>query len=155
MTETTRAPNRPIAYGEALANRDANSNRNPRFALWSLAGRQVLLCAVADPSTPEARAAIAALDTPQTSETMRVSALFTAAPIDAHPQLPEFGQRTYRAPTGGAVIFSCALMHEVTPMTRGQRYAFLPFLYDEAAAKTRLENNGFLDNETIKPYGGP
>lgn len=68
-------------------------------------------------------------------------------------RFPEFGSRTYRAPTGGAVVFSCALLHEATPVTRGQRYAFLPFLYDEAAAKVREENNKFLD-ESIRPYAG-
>jgi predicted 2-oxoglutarate/Fe(II)-dependent dioxygenase YbiX len=45
----------------------------------------------------------------------------------------EFGPATYRAPEGGAVVFSCGLMHEATRMTRGRRYAFLPFLYDEPA----------------------
>lgn len=68
-------------------------------------------------------------------------------------RFPEFGTRTYRAPTGGAVVFSCALLHEATPVTRGQRYAFLPFLYDEAAAKVREQNNRFLD-ESIRPYSG-
>jgi predicted 2-oxoglutarate/Fe(II)-dependent dioxygenase YbiX len=53
---------------------------------------------------------------------------------------PEFGQRRYRAPTGGAVVFSCSLLHEATPVTRGKRYAYLPFLYDEAAARQREEN---------------
>jgi hypothetical protein len=361
--QTTTAPNRPIAFGEPLINRDANSNRNPRFALWSLAGRHVLICAVADPSTGQARAALKALEGPQSAETTRVTALFTAASLEAIPQVaelaqqrlvfsdaealkasrllgpngegrwvlfdptlramhfwpldqaqaavaayneapepddhagvplhapvlivprvfepdfckvlidlynsrggmpsgitvqnaqgiasvelnpsfkkrsdciieeepmrkaimqrffwrltpeiekafmwrptrmerylvacydadeggyfrphrdnttnatahrrfactlnlnagdydggdlrfPEVGQRTYRAPTGGAVIFSCSLMHEATPVTRGQRYAFLPFLYDEAAAKIRAANNDFVDNETIKPYAG-
>jgi len=38
-------------------------------------------------------------------------------------------------------------------VTRGRRYAFLPFLYDEAAAKLRLENNPYLD-ETIGAYAG-
>ncbi|MES2498436.1 MAG: 2OG-Fe(II) oxygenase [Pseudomonadota bacterium] len=52
---------------------------------------------------------------------------------------PEFGSRRYRAPTGGAVVFSCSLMHEATPVTRGRRYAYLPFLYDEAAARQREE----------------
>jgi peroxiredoxin/predicted 2-oxoglutarate/Fe(II)-dependent dioxygenase YbiX len=46
----------------------------------------------------------------------------------------------YRAPTGGAVVFSCSLLHEAMPVTRGKRYAFLPFLYDDAAAAIRLEN---------------
>lgn len=66
-------------------------------------------------------------------------------------RFPEFGSRTYRAPTGGAVVFSCSLLHEATPVTRGKRYAFLPFLYDDAAAKIREENNKHLD-ESIRPY---
>jgi predicted 2-oxoglutarate/Fe(II)-dependent dioxygenase YbiX/peroxiredoxin len=49
-------------------------------------------------------------------------------------RFPEFGSRTYRAPTGGAVVFSCSLMHEATPVTAGKRFAFLPFLYDEEGA---------------------
>ena len=61
-------------------------------------------------------------------------------------RFPEFGSRTYRAPTGGAVIFSCSLMHEATPVTRGQRFAFLPFLYDEAARKMRDANKGTIQN---------
>jgi peroxiredoxin len=47
----------------------------------------------------------------------------------------EFGATTYRPPEGGAVVFSCGLLHEVTPMTAGRRYAFLPFFYDEAGAE--------------------
>jgi peroxiredoxin/predicted 2-oxoglutarate/Fe(II)-dependent dioxygenase YbiX len=59
-------------------------------------------------------------------------------------RFPEFGRRTYKAPTGGAVVFSCSLMHEATPITKGKRYAFLPFLYDDAAAEIRQENKKFL-----------
>ena len=33
---------------------------------------------------------------------------------------PEFGRRTYRAPAGGAIVFSCGALHEVTPITQGQ-----------------------------------
>jgi peroxiredoxin len=44
---------------------------------------------------------------------------------------PEYGSRLYRCPTGGAVVFSCTLLHEAKPVTRGRRYAYLPFLYDE------------------------
>jgi predicted 2-oxoglutarate/Fe(II)-dependent dioxygenase YbiX/peroxiredoxin len=47
----------------------------------------------------------------------------------------EFGPKTYRPPVGGAVVFSCALMHEALRVTHGRRYAFLPFLYDEAGAE--------------------
>lgn len=64
-------------------------------------------------------------------------------------RFPEFGPRTYRAPTGGAVIFSCSLMHEATPVTRGSRYAFLPFFYDDAAAKIREQNAGSVVYEVV------
>ncbi len=50
---------------------------------------------------------------------------------------PEFGTRSYRAPTGAALVFSCSLLHEAQPVTKGRRYAFLPFFYDEAAARER------------------
>ena len=59
-------------------------------------------------------------------------------------RFPEFGPRTYRAPTGGAVVFACSLLHEALPVTQGKRYAFLPFLYDDAAAQQREENLKFL-----------
>ena len=61
---------------------------------------------------------------------------------------PEFGTRTYRAPTGGAVIFSCSMLHEATPVTSGTRYAFLPFLYDDAAAKIRQQNRSTIRDDT-------
>jgi predicted 2-oxoglutarate/Fe(II)-dependent dioxygenase YbiX len=62
-------------------------------------------------------------------------------------RFPEFGRRTYRAPVGGAIVFSCSLLHEATPVTRGRRYAFLPFLYDEEGARLREANNPYLDKE--------
>lgn len=46
----------------------------------------------------------------------------------------EFGPATYRPPAGGALVFSCSLMHEVLPVQRGRRYALLPFFYDESGA---------------------
>ncbi len=52
---------------------------------------------------------------------------------------PEFGRRTYRAPHGGAIVFSCGALHQVTPVTRGKRYAFLAFLYGEADAALARE----------------
>lgn len=57
---------------------------------------------------------------------------------------PEFGPRRYRPTLGGAVVFSCSLLHEATRVTRGLRYATLPFLYDEEAARIRQENQQFL-----------
>jgi predicted 2-oxoglutarate/Fe(II)-dependent dioxygenase YbiX/peroxiredoxin len=66
-------------------------------------------------------------------------------------RFPEFGSRTYRAPTGGAIVFSCSLLHEATPVTNGRRLAFLPFLYDEEAARLRESNNPHL-GENLSHY---
>jgi len=60
---------------------------------------------------------------------------------------PEFGPRTYCAPTGGAIVFSCSLLHQAMPVTKGRRFAFLPFLYDDAGAKLREENTRFLEGD--------
>jgi len=59
-------------------------------------------------------------------------------------RFPEFGRQLYIPPAGGAVVFSCSLLHEATPVTAGKRYAFLPFLYDDAAAKIRDQNLAFV-----------
>ncbi len=57
---------------------------------------------------------------------------------------PEYGSRSFKPSAGSAVIFSCSLLHAVTQVTRGRRYAFLPFLYDDAAATIRDENAKYL-----------
>jgi peroxiredoxin len=64
---------------------------------------------------------------------------------------PEYGPRGFKPPAGGAVVFSCSLLHAVSKVTRGRRYAFLPFLYDDAAAKLRESNNAFL-GEGVSAY---
>ena len=66
---------------------------------------------------------------------------------------PEFGPRRYRPPVGGAVVFSCSLLHEATPVTRGLRYATLPFLYDDAAARIRQQNAHSLQTQEPKLEG--
>lgn len=57
---------------------------------------------------------------------------------------PEYGSRLYKPEPGSAVVFSCSLLHRVTPVTKGVRFAFLPFLYDDAAAAIRERNREFL-----------
>lgn len=57
----------------------------------------------------------------------------------------EYGPHLYRPETGAAVVFSCSLLHEATPVTRGRRYVILPFLYNDAAAETRGEGRKFLN----------
>ena len=50
---------------------------------------------------------------------------------------PEYGEARYKPPTGGAIMFSCSLLHEALPTVRGQRFALLSFLRDAAAAARR------------------
>lgn len=57
---------------------------------------------------------------------------------------PEYGRQTFVPPAGGACVFSCSLLHEAMPVTSGTRYVFLPFLYDDAAARVRQQNEKYL-----------
>jgi peroxiredoxin/predicted 2-oxoglutarate/Fe(II)-dependent dioxygenase YbiX len=59
-------------------------------------------------------------------------------------RFPEYGFRTYRAGSGTAIVFSCSLLHEVRPVTKGRRYAFLPFIFDDEAARIRQQNMQFV-----------
>jgi predicted 2-oxoglutarate/Fe(II)-dependent dioxygenase YbiX len=75
---------------------------------------------------------------------------------------PEFGPRSFKPPAGGAVVFSCSFLHAVSKVTSGRRYAFLPFLYDEAAARIREQNaatlaegSGYKANPTPGPASAP
>jgi hypothetical protein len=68
---------------------------------------------------------------------------------------PEFGDRTYKPATGAAIVFSCSLLHRALPVTRGDRFAFLPFLYDEAGARVRQENFHFLEGPAKSSGGTP
>jgi len=43
------------------------------------------------------------------------------------------------------VVFSSSLLHEATPVTKGQRNMFLTFLYDEAGRLIREQNLQFLE----------
>lgn len=70
-------------------------------------------------------------------------------------RFPEFGPRTYCAPTGGAIVFSCSLLHEATMVTKGRRFAFLPFLYDDAAAALREQNAQFTEGELANYRAAP
>lgn len=68
-------------------------------------------------------------------------------------RFPEFGSKTYRPPTGGAVIFSCSLLHEATPVTSGRRYCFLPFFYDESGARIRQAYLASQDDDQMANQG--
>ena len=50
---------------------------------------------------------------------------------------PEYNMQGYKVAAGWAVIFPCAILHQVRPVTSGARYAFLPFLYDAGGQAIR------------------
>jgi hypothetical protein len=53
---------------------------------------------------------------------------------------PEYGPQKYKPTPGSALVFSASILHGVSPVTRGRRYVFLTFLFDEEAEKVRLAN---------------
>lgn len=60
-------------------------------------------------------------------------------------RFPEFGHQSFRNAPGDAIVFSCSLLHEVTPVTRGRRYAFISFFYDEVSQQLRDAYRKTLD----------
>ena len=53
-----------------------------------------------------------------------------------HLRFPEYGPHLYRPGTGGAIVFSGALLHEALAVTRGQRFVLLSFLFREEDFRT-------------------
>lgn len=51
----------------------------------------------------------------------------------------EYGRQLYRPPVGGAVIFSCSLLHEAMPVTAGRRFGVFSFLTDATGAQRERE----------------
>lgn len=60
-------------------------------------------------------------------------------------RFPEYGNHLFKPPKGGACVFSCSLLHQATPIIKGERFVFVPFFYAEDDAKLRDENLKFLD----------
>lgn len=52
-------------------------------------------------------------------------------------RFPEFSNRIYQTATGGAVLFSCSLLHEAVPVTRGRRFVALTFFYGKGDAERK------------------
>ena len=67
---------------------------------------------------------------------------------------PEFGRKAYRPSEGGGLVFSCGALHQVTPVTRGKRYAFLAFLYGEEDVIRREANNAKLHAGEVRYISG-
>lgn len=51
---------------------------------------------------------------------------------------PEYGSHLFNPAAGEAVIFSCALMHQVTPVIQGKRYTFLVFFNERSPSDQTL-----------------
>ena len=52
-------------------------------------------------------------------------------------RFPEFGRELYAPVAGGALVFSTAMVHEVTPVTRGRRFGVFTFLSASGPAVIR------------------
>ena len=50
---------------------------------------------------------------------------------------PEFGRQVYAPPAGGAVVFSCSLLHEALPVTAGRRFGVFTFFTDAEGLKAQ------------------
>lgn len=48
-----------------------------------------------------------------------------------HVRFPEFGCQRYQPQAGAALVFSCSLLHEAVPVTRGRRFGLFTFVHDE------------------------
>jgi predicted 2-oxoglutarate/Fe(II)-dependent dioxygenase YbiX len=53
---------------------------------------------------------------------------------------PEYALRSFKATPGTAIVFSASILHQVSRVTRGRRYVFLTFLFDEEAERLRQAN---------------
>ena len=53
---------------------------------------------------------------------------------------PEYSQQRFKAAPGTAIVFSASILHQVSRVTRGRRYVFLTFLFDEEGERVRQAN---------------
>ncbi len=52
-------------------------------------------------------------------------------------RFPEYGPQLYGPQAGSAVIFSCSLLHDVTPVTSGRRFGLFGFFHGEVEEAMR------------------
>ena len=68
-----------------------------------------------------------------------------------HLRFPEYGSHLYGPEAGGAVIFSCSLLHEATKVLSGRRFVLLGFFYGEAEQALRDKINAQKHTATPAP----
>lgn len=66
-------------------------------------------------------------------------------------RFPEFGRELYQPPAGGALVFSCSLLHEATPVRRGRRFGVFTFLHDESRD---VQYRGMLAEQKARGLSG-
>jgi peroxiredoxin/predicted 2-oxoglutarate/Fe(II)-dependent dioxygenase YbiX len=59
-------------------------------------------------------------------------------------RFPEYAPHGYKGDSGTAIIFSCSVLHEATPVISGQRFALLSFFYGNEDAVVRQANFKYL-----------
>lgn len=109
--------------------------RSLGFAAAQVAGDLVCCFDAQDSATLQAQRDSTALGSARGA--LACSINLNADFIGGDLRFAEFGRKTYRAPAGGAIVYSCALLHEITPLARGRRYAFQSLLFDAADANAR------------------
>lgn len=70
---------------------------------------------------------------------------------------PEFSSNYYKVPRGGAIVFPSHLLHAVYPVTSGDRYILVGFVFDENAQRMRKAHLRDFDPERaeerlVRPY---
>ncbi len=50
---------------------------------------------------------------------------------------PEYSSQVFNPPLGGAVVFSCSLLHEALPVTQGQRFILSAFMWGQEDQRQR------------------
>ncbi len=63
-------------------------------------------------------------------------------------RFPEYGPQLYAPPPGGAVVFSCSLLHLATPVEQGRRFVVVGFFWGEAEQKIAEANLAELSRES-------
>lgn len=68
-------------------------------------------------------------------------------------RFPEYGRQLYAPPAGGALVFSCSLLHEALLVTRGRRMGMFTFLHDKEheAIRERVMREQNKPSPQIRP----
>ncbi|MGB3262927.1 MAG: redoxin domain-containing protein [Microcoleus sp.] len=74
-------------------------------------------------------------------------------------RFPEYAPHGYKGDSGTAIIFSCSVLHEATPVISGERFALLSFFYGNEDAQVRQTNFKYLadapDSRIAETAGSP